>query len=333
MNRSGFLTTSALAFLVALGIGFLSSCQKEENQESNSTDAVTQTQEPPTSFSPDSAYHYINTQVAFGPRVPNTPEHEKCAEWIASKLSQFGATVQIQETNQKAYNGEMLRLKNIIASYAPQLSQRVLLMAHWDTRPWADQDLNPAHHNTPILGADDAGSGVGVLLEIARQLQNTPLQVGVDIVLFDGEDYGASSIEESWCLGSTHWSLTPHQPGYQATYGILLDMVGSKNATFHWEGYSKKVAAPILSNVWDEAARLGFSQYFVQADGSFLTDDHVPVIKNRKIPCINIVNYNPTNAKGFGDCWHTVDDNMDHISKETLAAVGHTLWSVLLKHQ
>lgn len=324
---SGFGTAFLLITLTLVG------CKKTYEAQESDTASATATQTPPTSFRADSAYHYIERQVAFGPRVPNSETHASCAEWIAQKLAQFGANVQIQQTMQKAHNGDELQLKNIIGSFRPELSERILLMAHWDTRPWADQDADPSHRSTPILGADDAGSGVGVLLEIARQIQMTPLNVGIDIVFFDGEDYGTSEVEESWCLGSTYWSKHPHTPDYKAKFGILLDMVGSRDAIFRWEGYSKQNAAPILSAVWDEAARLGYSNYFVQADGSYLTDDHGPVIKNRNIPCIDIVNYDPNRGAGFGSYWHTLDDNMDHISQETLAAVGHTLWSVLLQYK
>lgn len=324
--------TAKLLVAIALLLLGLTSCNKSEQQnntEQTHTETTTETTFNP--FNADSAYFFVEHQVAFGPRVPNTPEHKACAQWIAQQMEAYGATVQLQNFSAQAYTGETLNLTNIIASYNPEAQERVLLMAHWDTRPWADEDPSPANRKKPILGADDAGSGVAVMMEIGRYLgQNAPNK-GVDLVFFDGEDYGQSSNEESWCLGSTHWSKHPHREGYRASYGILLDMVGSKTAQFRWEGLSKKQAPHILALVWDEAARLGYANYFVQADGAFLTDDHVPVIRNLSIPCIDIVNYNPESAKGFGDYWHTVADDMSHISKKTLQAVGHTVLSVINK--
>ena len=249
---------------------------------------------------------------------------------MKERLTQYGATVVEQSFEATAHDGTKLPLTNLIASYNPAASQRILLMAHWDTRPWADKDPNAANHTQPILGADDGGSGVGVLLEVARLLGSVaqPQTIGVDIVLFDGEDYGAYSDEESWCLGSTYWSKNPHVADYQAMGGILLDMVGGRDATFYWEYFSKSYAPQLLTKVWSKAAELGYGSYFHQADGGGLTDDHVPVIRNLGIPCIDIVNYDPRSEEGFAPYWHTLQDNMSNISVETLGAVGHTVMAV-----
>lgn len=306
-------------------------CDKKQQDSSGSGQAATEAVPAATPFDADSAYHKVAQQVAFGPRIPGTTGHSNCLDWMKAQLTDYGAEVIEQNFEATTHDGTKLSLTNLIASYNPTATERILLMAHWDTRPWADKDPNPANHDQPILGADDGGSGVGVLLEIARLLGGVmPMQsMGVDIVLFDGEDYGTYDNEESWCLGSTHWSKHPHTAGYQAMGGILLDMVGGRDASFYWEYFSKSYAPQLLTKVWSTAAQLGYGSYFRQADGGGLTDDHVPVIRNLGIPSIDIVNYNPQSDQGFAPYWHTLQDNMDCISVETLAAVGHTVVTVL----
>lgn len=280
-------------------------------------------------FDADSAYRYIVEQVAFGPRVPGTQEHTRCADWIASKLRLWGYSVVEQRFPGKDYFGKALQGRNIIAYLEPRPERRVLLMAHWDTRAVADYDHDPSKRGTPILGADDGGSGVAVLLELARQnaLLNKPL--GLDFIFFDLEDGGNSADNDSWCLGSQYWSKNPHLPDYRAEYGLLLDMVGSKNAKFHWEGYSKAYAAPVMYKVWDVARSLGWSKYFISSDGGDMIDDHVPVIKHRGVPAVDIINYDQRNPKGFGNHWHTHGDNLNIIDKQTLRAVGETVATML----
>lgn len=230
-----------------------------------------------------------------------------------------------------AHDGTKFPLTNLTASYNPEASQRILLMAHWDTRPWADKDPNPANHTQPILGANDGSSGVGVLLEVTRLLGSVaaPQMIGVDIVLFDGEDCGSYSNEENWCLGSTHWSKNPHVAGYQAMDGILLDMVGGRDATSYWEYSSKSYASQLLTKVWSKAAELDYGSFSRQVDGGGLTDDHVPITRNLGIPYIDIVSYDPQSEEGFAPYWHTLQDNMSNISAETLGIVGHIVMAVL----
>ncbi len=318
-------------YILPLIFGFLLfSCNKNQ-QSQQAAQEEPETPRVATPFEADSAYNFVAKQVAFGPRIPGSSGHTACLAWMKERLTQYGAMVVEQSFEATAHDGTKLPLTNLIASYNPAASQRILLMAHWDTRPWADKDPNAANHTQPILGADDGGSGVGVLLEVARLLGSVaqPQTIGVDIVLFDGEDYGAYSDEESWCLGSTHWSKNPHVTDYQAMGGILLDMVGGHDATFYWEYFSKSYAPQLLTKVWSKAAELGYGSYFHQADGGGLTDDHVPVIRNLGIPCIDIVNYDPRSEEGFAPYWHTLQDNMSNISAETLGAVGHTVMAVL----
>lgn len=280
-------------------------------------------------FDADSAYRYVSEQVAFGPRTPREEAHIRCGDWIGAKLRSWGYSVVEQRFPGKDYFGKALEGRNIIAYLEPKPERRVLLMAHWDTRAVADYDHDPSKRGTPILGADDGASGVGVLLELARQNTLRPEPLGLDFIFFDLEDGGNSADNDSWCLGSQYWAKNPHLPDYKADYGILLDMVGSKNAKFHWEGYSKAYAAPVMYKIWDVARQLGWSKYFISTDGGDMIDDHVPVIKHRGVPSVDIINYDQRNPKGFGNHWHTHGDNLNIIDKQTLKAVGETVATVL----
>ncbi|WP_233145470.1 M28 family peptidase [Labilibacter marinus] len=287
--------------------------------------------EAPT-FNADSAYLFVQKQVDFGPRVPNTEEHAKCANYLSEKLTSFGADVIVQEAELRAFDNTLLNAKNIIGQYKPELKDRVLLFAHWDTRPFADHCDDPSRQNEPILGANDGGSGVAVLLEIARQLQKAPISMGVDIIFFDAEDYGnpdhieiQNPKQDTWCLGSQYWAQNPHVKNYYARFGILLDMVGAPNATFHKELHSKDFAPRIQKKLWNTAHKLGYGNYFVFQDGGYITDDHIYVNKHLNIPCVDIIQYDTSSNTSFGSYWHTHDDNMDVIDKNTLKAVGQTV--------
>lgn len=294
---------------------------------------------PAPDFQADSAYAFIEKQVAFGPRVPNTEAHRACQKFLVDQLTNFGGQVQVQDFEAEAYDGTLLQLSNIVASFYPEQRKRILLAAHWDTRPFADKDQE--RPDEPIDGANDGASGVGVLLEVARALQgaDTVPRVGVDIILFDGEDYGEPDGEKRarnedvnkvwWCLGSQYWSEHKHQPNYSAYYGILLDMVGAEGATFYEEGVSERVAPSIVNKVWGVGRQLGFTGYFVNKESPEIVDDHVYVNYEGKIPMVDIVEYEPTNTSYFADYHHTHADNMDIISQETLEAVGETLLHVI----
>ena len=280
-------------------------------------------------FSSDSAYNYVKQQVDFGARVPNTKAHKACAAYLSATLERFGAQVTEQRATLTAFDGTALEAINIIGSFQPEKKSRVLLFAHWDTRPWADNDPDKRNHNTPVMGANDGASGVGVLLEIARQLGKTQPEIGVDIIFFDAEDYGASHIQDSWCLGAQYWARNPHVKGYRAKYGILLDMVGAPGAMFYREQISDYFAKNIVDKVWAQAKNLGFSNYFINQKGGMITDDHLYVNQLIGIPSIDIIQYDPHSESGFGHYWHTVNDTMENIDKNTLYAVGTTVLHVL----
>jgi len=286
-------------------------------------------------FNGDSAYQFVANQVAFGPRVPNTAEHAKCAQYLADELTRFGAEVIVQEAPVTAFDNTILNAKNIIGQFNPKKNNRLLLFAHWDTRPFADHDTDPSVRNTPIDGANDGGSGVGVLLEIARQIGKAGHNLGIDIIFFDAEDYGQPDHldlpykADTWCLGSQYWGQHPHKDGYFARYGILLDMVGAKDALFFREQYSLQFAPDLVNRIWNKAGDLGYLNHFSFEKGGMITDDHVYVNKYRRIPCVDIIQHDPMSETSFGSFWHTHDDTMDNIDKNTLKAVGQTVLEVI----
>jgi len=288
-------------------------------------------------FLADSAYLYCQQQCDFGPRTMNSKAHDDCEQWIIRKFTEFGMKVTPQKATLKGYDGTPLQSTNIIASYKPHLTDRILLCAHWDSRPWADNDPDEAHHKTPVMAANDGASGVAVMLEVARLIQqNDSLQKGVDFICFDAEDYGFPQWEtgddpgNTFALGAQYWAEHLHQQGYTARFGILLDMVGGQGARFYQEQMSMHYARSIVDKVWKAAAVVGFSSFFPTEMGAGITDDHLPVNTTAKIPCIDIIPYYPDcEASSFGPTWHTVSDDMAHIDKATLQAVGQTVIQVL----
>jgi len=283
-------------------------------------------------FNRDSAYTFVEKQVAFGPRVPNSKAHTACKNWLVSKFKSFGATVIASDFEAKGYTGTTYKATNIIAQYNPDHAKRILLAAHWDTRFIGDYDKDTAKQKDPIPGADDGGSGVGVLLEIARTLGENNIDMGVDIVLFDVEDQGeGQGAETSWCLGAQHWSKNPHVADYRAEFGILLDMVGSKGARFTREGESMRVAPQVMNKMWKLAQNMGYGNFFVMDQTRQIIDDHYFVNRLSKVKMIDVINRPANTQTGFGHYWHTHDDDMDVINKATLRAVGQTVLAVLYR--
>lgn len=306
------------------------SCNNRRNGNSKSKPAEVTEIITPAPFDADSAYYFVKKQTDFGPRVPNSQANKQCAAWLESTLKRFTPEVKVQSFDAKAYNGTILHLKNIIGSFNPGAEKRILLCSHWDSRPYADQDPDIANRRKPIDGANDGASGVGVLLEIARQLSLKSPVVGVDIVFFDGEDYGApedeqSQVEDDWCLGSQYWSRNPHVPAYSARFGILLDMVGAANATFTREGTSMYYAPDYVNRVWHVASQLGYDSYFVNDETASIIDDHSYINQIRQVPTLDIIHHDPSTRSGFYKYWHTLGDNMQVIDRQTIMAVGQTV--------
>jgi hypothetical protein len=241
--------------------------------------------------------------------------------------------VTVQEFKAKAYDGRPLEGKNIIASFDKDKTDRILLCAHWDSRPFADHDPDPANHYRPVMGANDGASGVGVLLEIARSLSIKRSALGVDILLLDLEDFGehrnwSGYSQDSWALGSQHWGKNPHRPGYKARFGILLDMVGAAGAVFPREGTSLYYAPAVVRKVWDAAGGLGLGRYFIETESDPLIDDHVYINRFARIPTADVIDYDSRRG-GFPESWHTIGDTLDKIDRDTLGAVGRTVLAVV----
>ena len=357
------------AIVIALVLG-ITACKSTITKTSN--DEV-QPEPMGPEFDADSAVAFCVKQCEFGPRTMNSEAHERCGEWIMEQFRQYGCTVKRQKADLRGYDGTILKATNIMASINPEAKDRIMLCAHWDSRPWADNDPDEANHKTPVMAANDAASGVAVMLEIARLLQEQgagsrsaspllpqrglekeqgaggkeqeesadsignklPSSLGVDFVCFDAEDWGTPQWAEyngdgdPWALGAQFFAA--HLPeGYTARYAILLDMVGGEGAQFHKEGMSQKYAPNIVSKVWVAAKAAGYGSYFPDSEGGYVTDDHVPLNTIAGIPAIDIIPYYPDcRQSSFGPTWHTVNDTMEHIDKNTLKAVGQTIIQVL----
>lgn len=314
-------------------------------------------------FNADSAYAFTKAQCDFGPRDMNSRGHAECLEWIVAKFRQYGCRVTTQSADLKGWDGTVLHSTNIIAQYRPEATTRIMLCAHWDSRPWADNDPDSANWHKPILAANDAASGVAVMLELARlldaSLQNkeegiknkeadgqdgqtakqTVQAIGVDFVCFDAEDWGTPQWSEeqddasSWALGAQYWAENLPE-GYAPRYAILLDMVGGQGAQFYREGMSLQYAPEIVKKVWRAARQAGYGSFFPRQDGGMITDDHIPVNQVAKIPCIDVIPYYPDcQQSSFGPTWHTLADDMAHIDKNTLKAVGQTMVQVLFTEE
>ena len=258
-------------------------------------------------FSADSAFTFCQQQCDFGPRTMNSEAHEQCGQWIMDKFRSYGLEVSEQRATLTGFDGTPLQSNNITAHYQPELQQRILICAHWDSRPWADNDPDEANHQKPVL----------------------------DFVCFDAEDWGTEHQSDSWALGAQYWAKNIHKElnGKTYRYGILLDMVGGQGARFYQEGVSLLYAKNVVDRVWKAATIAGYSSMFPQADGGTITDDHVPV-NQAGIPCIDIIPcYPDCEQSNFGPTWHTISDDMDHIDPATLKAVGQTLLQVLFTEE
>ncbi|MCF8256355.1 MAG: M28 family peptidase [Flavobacteriales bacterium] len=290
--------------------------------------------QPAPEFNADSAYAHIASQVAFGPRIPGTETHAKCGDHLVAILRSCGAEVIEQRDSTTVAKGVRLPVRNIIASFSPEKKERILLFAHWDSRPMADMD--PHRPNEPIEAAHDGASGVGVLLEIARLIGLQQPSVGVDIILFDtedqgkvwedGDDYGT---EFFFCMGSRLWAARPHVEGYAPRYGIMLDMVAASDARFTLEQHSMAHAGPQMRNIWAIAHRLGFAPYFPFNLTQAVQHDHRFITEVSGIPTLAIMHHDNTSRSTFGSYWHTHSDNLQSVDRNTLKAVGQTVVQTL----
>ena len=328
-------------FILIATLLLLASCGEKQPKETTPTTNKPKKTVNVPQFNADSAYQFVAKQTQFGPRVPETQAHADCAEWLTAKLGDFSDTVFVQNFRSRLFNGKGIDGQNIVGVFHPEAKKRIVLCAHWDSRPYADHDPDEGNRYKPIDGANDGASGVGVLLECARQfkLQELPESLGVDIVLFDLEDYGPHQKDAEkyyddrvnyWALGSQYWSKNPHVYGYRAYFGILLDMVGGSNPSFLKEEYSQAYAAWVVNNVWQKAFGLGYSSYFSNELGAIISDDHLPMNQIAGIPTIDIIDLQPESSNEcFPEVWHTLNDNLEHIDKNTLGMVGDVLLHVV----
>ena len=326
------------SFLLSLCVlPVLYSCGLQTRSGSERPDTIAM--QPCPTFEADSAMQHIVTQCDFGPRVPGSKAWDKCSHWIKEQFETLGLDVEIQETTVTAYDSTSIPCRNIMARLNPDNQDRILLCAHWDSRPWADNDPDEKNHKKPILAANDGASGVAVLLELARAISQDSIGVrtGIDFICFDAEDYGCPQWAEddvedtssTWCLGSTFWANQAAANNYRARFGILFDMVGGRGSTFSMESISKQYAEPVIQMLWHIAHQIGYGHFFPLRDGGFLTDDHVPVNRIAHVPCIDIVPFHTDGPSSFGPTWHTLNDTPENIDPNVLEAVGQSVLQLI----
>ncbi len=276
----------------------------------------------------------VKAQTDFGPRVPGTKASAECAQWLQQRLRLLGAeNVNVQKATITAYDGTRLPINNITAQINPSARKRILILAHWDSRPWADSDPDPKNRRLPIDGANDGASGVGVILELVRIMAQQPPKVGVDILFVDAEDYGPHSSgsddsEDAWALGTQYWVSNPTLTLSDIRYAVLLDMVGGRDARFHREYFSEHYARDVNDKVWRSAVRAGESSRFVNSTGGAITDDHI-YLNRAGVPAVDIIESQNPETGSFNPTWHTLADNLSNIDPATLGAVGNTITNLI----
>jgi hypothetical protein len=275
---------------------------------------------PPQEFEGATAFGYIEQQLAFGPRVPGTEAHQKMAQWLDSLLRQRADTVIVQSWTHETTKGDKLPLKNFIARFNPAAQKRVLMLAHWDSRPVSDspRSRDPAR---PVPGANDGGSGVALLLGVADALKRAPPSLGVDLLFVDGEDFGDfTKTPEDVLIGSRHYGA--HQlPGPKPLYAVLFDLVADKELQLYQEGNSLIGAPEVVDLVWDTAKDLGYAGFFVSSPRHTLVDDHIELQK-AGIRAVDVVDFDYPS-------WHTPDDTIDKVSAGSLQVVGDVAMALI----
>jgi hypothetical protein len=271
-------------------------------------------------FSGQAAFQQLQKQCEFGSRDPGSSGYVACRDYLISTLRTLADEVEIQKFPISFGSPrKTVTASNIIAKFQPALRERLLLCAHWDTRPWADMDSKPANRRLPILGANDGASGVAILLEIARLLKEQKTTLGIDIVLFDGEDIGESHKPNSYARGSAAFAEM-YGNKIRPRFGILLDMVGDSDLQIYYESYSMQSAGAIVRQVWQYAQAMGISE-FVMQEGYAVFDDHMPLLQ-KGIPCIDIIDFDYP-------YWHTLEDRPDKCSSASLEKVGRVVTAVI----
>ncbi len=320
-----------------------SACHNNSTNNNNTTvskpDTVSETKVTVPAFNADTAYYYTQKQVDFGPRIPGSKAHKECLDFIVAQLEKDSMHPVIQKTKARTFDGKQFEIDNVIASSEPKNNVRIMLCTHWDTRPWADLDSVDDHKS--FDGADDGASGVAMLLELANKLKQSKAGTGVDLVFFDLEDYGQQDEidwetdkykmqDNTWCLGSQYWASNLPTNYIMPRFGILLDMVGGKNAVFPMEGQSLRFAPQVVDKMWNIAAQLGYGNYFSRDRAPLTIDDHLYVNTLAGIPTIDIVHYDVT-KHDYPYFHHKHGDNMSVLDKNTMHAVGTVLLNVIYR--
>jgi len=319
----------APVFLLIPLLLLLSSCsEKQQKEPTKPLYELTKNNNIPK-FDADNAYNQVKAQVYYGPRNPNSSGHDNALNYLQNELRKYCDNVELQSFTYTGYENEKLSLTNIIGKFNPEAKNRIVLCAHWDTRPRAEKAVDPKRRNEPILGANDGGSGVGVLLEIARLLKTNKINYGVDLVLFDGEDYGKEEDLDNFCLGSKYYAVN-YRHTSTPKFCVLLDLVGDKDAVFAKEGNSLRFAPQVVNMVWGIAKQIKADK-FLNKDGGYIYDDHIP-LEQAGLKAIDIIDGDligadtPVKRRNY---WHTHKDNMDNIGKNTLQQVGDVMTYLL----
>lgn len=267
------------------------------------------------------ALSYAQTQVDFGPRIPNTDGHRRTGDWILEQLRARVDSVEVQEFAHVTVDGDTLQLRNFIGRFRPEVPERITYVAHWDTRPRSDQSRNVGQQRMPVPGANDGASGVALLLGVADVLAQRPSDFGVDLVFVDGEDYGDFGVGKDVLLGSKYYAASL-DPSRFPLFAVVWDMIGDAELRILQEGHSVSRAPEVVERVWNIARELGYGRVFRPTVRSAITDDHVPLL-DVGVRAINVIDLD------YSPYWHTPDDTMDHISAESLQIVGDVAVALL----
>jgi glutaminyl-peptide cyclotransferase len=315
-------TTRLLSFLMLPAVCCLISCTGDQSKQVQkpSKRAPTARVTPAPDFSGKEAFDYLIAQTDFGPRNPGSSGHRACLDYLVGELEHFADAVNHQEFTHTGSRGEQISLTNIIASFNLPATNRVMLCAHWDTRPWADQDKDPKKREKPIIGANDGASGVAVLLQLAKLMKQSRPPIGVDILLFDGEDLGQKNDLTNFALGSKYFAAH-RSPRFNPQYGILLDMIGDEQLEIPKEPNSLRYAPEVVQYVWTTAENLGLNE-FTDDTSADIYDDHIP-LNEAGIKTIDLIDFNyPDHSNRY---WHTSEDTPNKCSPSSLQVVGTLL--------
>lgn len=269
--------------------------------------------EAASQFNGTVALSYVEAQVGFGPRIPNSEGHRRAGDWILEQLAERADTVEVQAFSHVTVDGDTLQLRNFLARFEPDSTNRILYLAHWDTRPRADASANLAEQRMPVLGANDGASGVAILLGVADELYREPPAYGVDLLFVDGEDYGDFTGPDV-LMGSRHFAANLPE-GYMPLFAVLFDMVGDRDLQIPQEGHSVTGAPEVVDRVWRQAQELGYGRVFQSRVGMSVTDDHIPLLE-AGIRAIDVIDFSYPYH-------HTIEDTLDKVSARSLEIVGN----------